>query len=249
MTIPPFPRHFVTVLAFSQSRHRAGALGTGPRCAGAGAPRDPCPRSIPPPPRRTWRRGWSRDARPPPAPSHRDRLASLRASGTQHSRVVTARVPAGPCHAGLAPSPGPLSPRGRCRSAVPCFPCRWTGDAGLVAAFRSPRGQRECPDGRGDSALGEGSSRGRAARHSTFQPCPVSVAVPAPRGTNPSALAGIPWGHWLAHARPGAPSGLMAWPDRRGRWQGNGGRWSGRTAGQHWRRGDERAGQAMPRRG
>lgn len=48
VTIPPFPRHFVTVLAFSQSRDRAGALGTGPRCAGAEAPATRVPVSCHP---------------------------------------------------------------------------------------------------------------------------------------------------------------------------------------------------------
>lgn len=117
VTIPPVPRHFVTVLAFSQSKDRAGALGTGPRCAGAGGPSGPGPRSPPPARRRTWQRGRSRDARPPAAPLHRDRPAPL-----CDPRVVAVWVHAGRGHAGLAHVSGSLSLGEGGRSAITSLP-------------------------------------------------------------------------------------------------------------------------------
>lgn len=206
MTIPPFPRHFVTVLAFSQSRDRAGALGTGPRCAGAGGPHGPGPRSPPPPRRRTWERGRSRDPRPPPAPSHRHRPAPLRAPRTQQPRVVAGWVHAGPSHAGPAPVSGPLSPGERARSAVASLPSRRAGDAGPVASLRPPHGYRKRPDGReGEhtpcrrewSAPGPGSP-GTAS----FSPARSRWRCRAPRGTSPNALAGSPRGRRRAVRGP-----------------------------------------------
>ncbi|XP_069653749.1 collagen alpha-1(I) chain-like [Haliaeetus albicilla] len=261
VTIPPFPRHFVTVLAFSQSRDRAGALGTGPRCAGAGGPHGPGPRSPPPPRRRTWERGRSRDPRPPPAPSHRllpTGIAPLPFAPprTQQPRVVADWVHAGPSHAGPAPVSGPLSPGERARSAVTSLPSRRAGDAGPVASLRPPHGYRKCPDGRegGDDTVPSGRVRPGAgvARYSVLQPCPVPVAVPAPRGTSPNALAGSPWGPRWAVRGPrevGRPVGADSPVSSAG--TGGAGEGGGRDEprGCAGGRGDGRAGRRMPRRG
>ncbi|XP_049669340.1 collagen alpha-1(I) chain-like [Accipiter gentilis] len=187
-------------------RDRAGALGTGPRCAGAGGPHGPGPRSPPPPRRRTWERGRSRDPRPPPAPSHRHRPAPLRAPRTQQPRVVAGWVHAGPSHAGPAPVSGPLSPGERARSAVASLPSRRAGDAGPVASLRPPHGYRKRPDGReGEhtpcrrewSAPGPGSP-GTAS----FSPARSRWRCRAPRGTSPNALAGSPRGRRRAVRGP-----------------------------------------------
>lgn len=248
VTIPPFPRHFVTVLAFSQSRDRAGALGTGPRCAGADAAPAPCPRSLSPP------------ARPP---------GSGAGPGTRgHRRLLPTGIaplpfapPARSTRGSWLPEPqqdpvtrGWHRAPGRCpqvEDAGARFPSSLPHGPG-TPRWSPPSAQ---PMGSAGALRAGGTVPWGRVRSGAVPPGTAPSASPGlgggpgSPGTNPNALAGTLWGQWLAHARPGAPSGLTAWPDRRGGWQGNGGRWPGRTAGQRWRRGAGRAGQRMPRRG
>lgn len=208
VTIPPFPRHFVTVLAFSQSRHREGALGTGPRCAGAGAAPSPVP--APTSPRPPIRAATSRDARRLRVPSHRD-PRSLRRS--VHTAVAGrgCRNHARHGHARPAPAPGPLSP-GEAPGAGPSLPSRCPGISEQLASLRPPHEQRSDPTTLRTVPSGN-SRRGRpgiGAQH------PSALSLSGPTGPCSRPRSGSPLG-WrrtaLGSHEAGRPAGFRShWP-------------------------------------
>lgn len=203
MTIPPFPRHFVTVLAFSQSKRQSGSLGNRPPlCRGTRLRRPVVP--LPPAPAEPNLAAGPVPGRPaaagffPPGSP-----AALRAPRTQQPRVVAVWIHAGHTHEGLAPGSEPLSPPARDLGA------RSPGSLPDASGTRRQSSPSSRPTGRASApTAGATDLSGRclpgtgAARYSVLQPCPVPVVVPAPRGTSPNTVGGSPWGRSQAAYDP-----------------------------------------------